>query len=183
MRRQPDRDPSQRAKLNSPEAIGTSIVSRLETEQAKVNRSRRRRWGTHLLHGTIGRLPIIRNHLDKHLQSAQAYVRRRKGAAVFFGRFTEALRVLVPGLAGMSDVHYPSFLACNVVRGALWGTAFAVLGYLAGASYQRVEKIASRVGLGLLSPIVVGLMASRSLAHWGPSREGKPRARRLAASS
>jgi membrane protein DedA with SNARE-associated domain len=137
-----------------------------------VNRSRQRRWGTHLLHGTIGRLPIIRNHLDKHLQSAQAYVRRRKGAAVFFARFTAALRVLVPGLAGMSDVHYPSFLAYNVAGGALWGTAFAVLGYLAGASYQRVEKIASRVGPGLLSPIVVGLMASRSLAHWGPSREG-----------
>jgi undecaprenyl-diphosphatase len=33
---------------------------------------------------------------------------------VFFGRFTAALRVLVPGLAGMSDVHYPSFLAYNV---------------------------------------------------------------------
>jgi hypothetical protein len=31
MRRQPDRDPSRRAKLDSPEAIGSSIVSRLET--------------------------------------------------------------------------------------------------------------------------------------------------------
>ncbi|MDP9300705.1 MAG: VTT domain-containing protein [Actinomycetota bacterium] len=117
--------------------------------------------GTHLLHGTIGRLPIIRNHLDKHLQSAQAYVRRRKGAAVFFGRFTAALRVLVPGLAGMSDVHYPSFLAYNVAGGALWGTAFAVLGYLAGASYQRVEKIASRIGSGC--------SASSCLALWRPA--------------
>jgi hypothetical protein len=41
MRRQPDRDPGRRAKLDSPEAIGSSIVSRLETrEQAKVNRPR-----------------------------------------------------------------------------------------------------------------------------------------------
>src|SRR5438309_5605094 len=60
------------------------------------------RWGAQLLHGTVGRLPIIRRHLDSHLESAQAYVRRRKGSAVFFGRFTAALRVLVPGLAGMS---------------------------------------------------------------------------------
>src|SRR5437763_5163331 len=58
-----------------------------------------RRWGTHLLHGTLGRLPIIRNDLDEHLESARAYVQRRKGSAVFFGRFTAALRVLVPGLA------------------------------------------------------------------------------------
>src|SRR5690242_2956521 len=46
-----------------------------------------RRWGTHLLHGTIGRLPVIRTHLDKNLDSARAYVQRRKGSAVFFGRF------------------------------------------------------------------------------------------------
>jgi membrane protein DedA with SNARE-associated domain/membrane-associated phospholipid phosphatase len=122
-----------------------------------------KRWGTNLLHGTIGRLPVIRNHLHKHLESAQAYVRRRKGSAVFFGRFTAALRVLVPGLAGMSDVHYPTFLAYNVAGGALWGTAFVVLGYLAGASYQRVERIASRVGLGLLGVVVVGLIASAVL--------------------
>ena len=122
-----------------------------------------RRWGTNLLHGTLGRLPVIRNDLDKHLESAQAYVRRRKGSAVFFGRFTAALRVLVPGLAGMSGVHYPSFLAYNVAGGLLWGTGFAVLGYLAGANYHHVEKIASRVGLVLLALIVVSLVAARLL--------------------
>src|SRR5690242_19090508 len=120
-----------------------------------------RRWGTHLLHGTLGRLPVIRTHLDKHLDSARAYVQRRKGSAVFFGRFTAALRVLVPGLAGISEVHYPTFLVYNVAGGALWGTAFAVLGYLAGASYHRVEHIAGQAGLILLALIVAGLIASR----------------------
>jgi membrane protein DedA with SNARE-associated domain/membrane-associated phospholipid phosphatase len=122
-----------------------------------------RRWGAHLLHGTIGRLPIIRGHLDRHLESAQAYVRRRQGSAVFFGRFTAALRVLVPGLAGMSDVHYPTFLAYNVAGGVLWGGAFAILGYLAGASYKHLEKIAGQVGLALLALIVVGLVLSQLL--------------------
>jgi membrane protein DedA with SNARE-associated domain/membrane-associated phospholipid phosphatase len=133
-----------------------------------------RRWGIHLLHGTLGRLPVIRNHVEKHLESAQAYVRRRKGSAVFFGRFTAALRVLVPGLAGMSGVHYPSFLAYNVAGGALWATAFAVLGYLAGASYHRVERIASRAGLALLALIVLALVASgmlRRLAARSPGLE------------
>ncbi len=122
-----------------------------------------RRWGAHLLHGTIGRLPIIRRHLDRNLESAQAYVRRRQGSAVFFGRFTAALRVLVPGLAGMSDVRYPTFLAYNVAGGVLWGGAFAVLGYLAGASYKHLEKIAGQVGLGLLALIVAGLLVSQML--------------------
>src|SRR5713226_1946264 len=126
-----------------------------------------RRWGRRLLHGTVGRLPVIRERLDRHLDTAQEYVRRRRGRAVFFGRFTAALRVLVPGLAGMSDIHYPSFLAYNVAGGALWGSGFAILGYVAGANYQRVEKIAGRVGLLLLALIVVGLILSRVLRALG----------------
>src|SRR5439155_22594820 len=113
------------------------------------------------------RLPVIRKDLDKHLDAARAYVRRRKGRAVFFGRFTAALRVLVPGLAGMSGVHYPSFLAYNVAGGVLWGTGFAVLGYVAGASYKHVEKIAGRLGLVLPALILVGLVASRLLRGLG----------------
>src|SRR6266496_4169800 len=98
-----------------------------------------RRWGTHLLHGTVGRLPVIRTHLDKHLDSARAYVQRRKGSAVFFGRFTAALRVLVPGLAGISEVHYPTFLAYNVAGGALWGSGLAVL-----RSEEHTSELQSR---------------------------------------
>src|SRR5712691_6460819 len=45
-----------------------------------------RRWGRTLLHGTVGRFPPIKRLLEKHLDAAQAYVRRRKGRAVFFGR-------------------------------------------------------------------------------------------------
>src|SRR5919201_565455 len=119
-----------------------------------------RRWGTDLLHGSIGRLPIIRRHLDRNLASAEAYVRRRKGSAVFFGRFTTALRVLVPGLAGLSGVHYPSFLAYNVAGGLAWGTTFTVLGFLAGASYARVAKVAGQIGLLLLGLIILGLLMS-----------------------
>ena len=131
-----------------------------------------RRWGTHLLHGTLGRLPVIRTHLDKHLDSARAYVQRRKGSAVFFGRFTAALRVLVPGLAGISEVHYPTFLVYNVAGGALWGSGFAVLGYLAGASYHRVEHIAGQAGLVLLGLIVAGLIAARLLRRFAARSPG-----------
>jgi undecaprenyl-diphosphatase len=128
-----------------------------------------RRWGTHLIHGTLGRLPIIRRELDKHLESAEAYVRRRKGSAVFFGRFTAALRVLVPGLAGMSKVHYPSFLGFNVAGGIAWATVFTILGYLAGSSYKQVEKVAGRIGLVLLALIVVGLILSQLIRRLGQS--------------
>jgi undecaprenyl-diphosphatase len=120
-----------------------------------------RRWGRGMLHGTLGRLPIIRAHLDRNLDEAQAYVRRRRGAAVFFGRFTTALRVLVPGLAGMSDVNYPAFLGYNVAGGILWGAGFAFLGYVAGESYHRVVQLTDRFGLALLAVVVLALVLAR----------------------
>ena len=125
-----------------------------------------RRWGERLLTGTFGRLPLIRRRLDKDLDSARAYVRRRRGSAVFFGRFVAALRVLVPGLAGMSGVEYPVFFAYNVAGGAIWGTGMAVIGYIAGASYKHAEKLVGRAGLGLLALIVVGLALSRLLRRF-----------------
>jgi membrane protein DedA with SNARE-associated domain/membrane-associated phospholipid phosphatase len=120
-----------------------------------------RRWGRSLLHGTLGRLPIIRRELDKHLDQAQEYVRRRGPHAVFVGRFTAALRVLVPGLAGMAGVPYGSFVTFNVLGAIIWGTGFALLGFFAGAAWQRVAGIAGWVGLGLLLLILLGLLGAR----------------------
>jgi undecaprenyl-diphosphatase len=80
--------------------------------------------------------------------------------------------VLVPGLAGISEVHYPTFLLYNVAGGALWGTGFAVLGYVAGASYHRVEHIAGQAGLVLLGLIVAGLIAARLARHFAARAPG-----------
>ncbi len=44
-----------------------------------------RRWGTQLLHGTLGRLPVIRTHLDKHLEE-----RGSPCSATWRGRATTA---------------------------------------------------------------------------------------------
>jgi membrane protein DedA with SNARE-associated domain/membrane-associated phospholipid phosphatase len=120
-----------------------------------------KRWGRSLLHGTLGRLPIIRRALDKNLDVAEEYVRHRGPRAVFVGRFTAALRVLVPGLAGMAEVPYLSFVMFNVLGAIIWGTGFALIGFFAGAAWQRVAGIAGWAGLGLLCLIVLGLIGAR----------------------
>ena len=67
-----------------------------------------RRWGHQML-GTVGsRIPFVRHRIDEHLDSAKAFVKRRGGAAVFLGRFTAALRVMVPGLAGTAEMRTES---------------------------------------------------------------------------
>jgi membrane protein DedA with SNARE-associated domain/membrane-associated phospholipid phosphatase len=118
-------------------------------------------WGDRLLRGSIGRLPLIHKELDKHLDSATAFVRRRGPHAVFVGRFTTALRVLVPGLAGMAELPYPQFLLFNALGAIVWGTGFVLLGYFAGAAWERFAADASHVGLVLLAMVFLGLVGVR----------------------
>jgi membrane-associated phospholipid phosphatase len=125
-------------------------------------------------------VPFLRRRIDEHLESAQAYLRRRGGGAVFFGRFTAALRVMVPGLAGMAEIPYGKFAFYNAAGGLLWGTGFVLLGYLAGAAWQRVAADASKVGLALLVLVLVGLVVGRVLRN--VRRHGEPLPDRLARS-
>ena len=104
-------------------------------------------------------LAAIPNRILKpeHVERAEQTIRKFGGRAVFLGRFTAALRALVPGMAGMSRVGYSRFLAWNALGGALWATAFVVLGYLAGSQYHRIEHYANYIGLALLVGIGVFL--------------------------
>jgi undecaprenyl-diphosphatase len=112
-----------------------------------------RRYGRRLLEGSVGR--FVRAH---HLDAAEKYLRERGGKAVFFGRFTAALRVLVPGLAGMSGMRYATFAAYNVAGGAVWATAFVLLGYAAGDSWRRIESVAKRASLVLLGLAIAAVV-------------------------
>ena len=117
-----------------------------------------KKWGRAILGSTLGRLPFIRHHIDRNLDRAGAYLRRRGPYAVVIGRFTAGLRVTVPGLAGMSGMHYPTFLAFNVLGGALWATTFVLLGFFGGAIWHKVERITSLAGVILLAIIVMAIL-------------------------
>ena len=110
-----------------------------------------RRWGHAIVRGTLGHLPWIGRHVDRNLERARAYLRRRGSRAVILGRFTAGLRVTIPGLAGMSDMPYPRFLLANVTGGAVWATTFSLVGFFGGAAWRDIERVAKWIGLGILA--------------------------------
>ena len=90
----------------------------------------------------------------EHVTRTKQTIGRLGGKAVFVGRFTAALRALVPGMAGMARMPYARrFLPWNVLGGALWAAGFVVLGYLAGSQYKTIEHYANYLGLALLVAI------------------------------
>ena len=115
-----------------------------------------RRWGCRLLAGRVGRL-VGQRRLDR----AQGYLARRGGPAVFFGRFTAALRALVPGLAGMAGMPYRTFAIYNAVGATLWASAVTLAGYGAGTAWRRTEQLAARASVVLL---ILAILAGTVIA-------------------
>jgi len=92
------------------------------------------------------------------LENAQDLLARRGGFAVFAGRFLAFFRAVMPALAGMSTMRRSRFLGWNAAGGLVWGVAYVVLGYLAGNSYQRVEKVFGRGAAVAVAVVVVAVI-------------------------
>ena len=97
------------------------------------------------------RLDGRRERLDK----AQDLLARRGGWAVLLGRWVAFFRAVMPALAGSVKMPYRKFLLFNATGGAVWGAVVVTVGYLAGASYQAVEKAIGRDGALVVAGIVV----------------------------
>ena len=126
------------------------------------------RWGRRLL-----AMRFVRRFVpERRQEDAAATLRRHGGKAVFFGRYTAALRALVPGFAGMAGVPYRRFLVWNVLGGASWATAFVLIGYAAGNGYHRVERAAGAGGFVLLFlfAVVVLIVSGTRWARRNPER-------------
>jgi membrane protein DedA with SNARE-associated domain len=81
---------------------------------------------------------------------------------VFLGRWVAFFRAVMPALAGTARMPYRRFLAFNAAGGLAWGAAVVLVGYAAGASYARVEKLVGRdAALVVLAVVIVVLVVWR----------------------
>jgi membrane protein DedA with SNARE-associated domain len=110
-------------------------------------------------------LPVIR-HRRAAIERALGGLERRGSTYVFVGRFTAFLRAVMPGLAGMSKMHYRHFLLANALGGLIWGVGYTLLGYFAGAALGRVEHTASWAAVGVLVVVV-------ALVYWHHRRRAR----------
>lgn len=114
-----------------------------------------RRWGPWVLATLPHRLvPPAR------VERAVAYLRRSGGKAVFVGRFTATLRVLVPGVAGMAGMPYRKFAVANVSSALGWSVLSVLIGYLGGRSWQQLSHTVGHVALVGIAVLAVAVAAT-----------------------
>ena len=94
-------------------------------------------------------------HRRGGIDAGLVLLRKRGALAVFIGRFTAFLRAVMPGLAGLSKMHYRTFLKANAAGGLVWGVGFTMIGYLLGGAYKKAEKYAGWASTSILIIIVI----------------------------
>lgn len=128
---------------------------------------------------TIGRHagPRVFNRPDSRLfqqefvDKAYSYFERYGPRTIVLARFVPIVRTFAPVVAGVSRMHYRTFLIYNVVGGVLWGAGVTALGYFLGqVAFVRSNVeiiILAIVGLSVL-PILFELIRARREHRSGP---------------
>jgi membrane protein DedA with SNARE-associated domain/membrane-associated phospholipid phosphatase len=104
----------------------------------------------------------------ERLARAEAFFERHGGKAVFLARFFSGLRVFGALVAGISRMHWGTFILYNALGGAVWATAVLLVGYFLGSSLGLVERWLGRATLVLLTVlavVIVFYLAYRWAAH------------------
>lgn len=68
----------------------------------------------------------------EYLYKTQAFFKKHGGKTIIFARFIPFARTFAPFIAGVSQMHYKTFLSYNVIGAFFWIGSFIFLGYKFG---------------------------------------------------
>jgi membrane protein DedA with SNARE-associated domain len=95
-------------------------------------------------------------HRLKLLEHGEPFFAKHGPKAVFLGRWVSGLRIASAWLAGINQMHWPTFLFWNALGGIAWATSIAVGVYLLG---KVAEDILKTAGPALAVVGVLGIVA------------------------
>ena len=115
--------------------------------------------------------PDSRFFQQEYVDKAYAYFERYGARTIVLARFVPIVRTFAPVVAGVSRMHYRTFVVYNVLGGVLWGAGVVLLGYfLGGIAFVADNVDAIILGIVALSvlPIVVEVLRAHREHRSGP---------------
>jgi membrane protein DedA with SNARE-associated domain len=103
---------------------------------------------------------------EEHWQRLEDFFHRHGGKTVFLARFSAFFRILVPFFTGAARMRYARFLVFNIFGGAIWAAGSVTVGYVAGESWELVERWVGRAGLIAALLILAAILAVRLIRKW-----------------
>lgn len=99
----------------------------------------------------------------ERLDKATGFFQRHGGKVVVVARFIEGLRQANGIIAGISGMHWASFLAFNALGAALWVSVWTAVGYFSGNNIDAIYRTATRYSTYLA--IAAGVLVLAYIAH------------------
>ncbi|MCE7936792.1 DedA family protein [Candidatus Saccharibacteria bacterium CPR2] len=87
-----------------------------------------------------------------NITRTQEFYKKHGGKTIVLARFTPIVRTFAPIIAGVGKMHYPTFLAYNIIGAAIWALGITYTGYFLGSKIPNVDKY--------LLPIVILIVIS-----------------------
>jgi len=98
--------------------------------------------------------PDSRFFRQEFVDKAYSYFERYGGRTIILARFVPIVRTFTPVIAGVSQMSYRTFVAYNVLGGALWGVSVTTIGYFLG----QVDFVAANIELILILIVLVSVL-------------------------
>ncbi|MDW3845716.1 VTT domain-containing protein [Micromonospora sp. BRA006-A] len=103
---------------------------------------------------SLFRRPNSRLFKQENVQRANSFFARYGARSIVLARFVPVVRTFTPVVAGVSRMHYRTFVTYNVLGGLLWGTGVTVLGYFLG----QISFVTSNIEFILIAIVLISVL-------------------------
>lgn len=115
--------------------------------------------------GRLFRIPEVQ------LVEAKRQFSENAARAVFFGRFVALLRIFAGPMAGIAEMPYPQFIACNLAGATLWAAVMVSLAFFVGRLVPLETLVSWMTQVGIIALLAV--IAWIGVSIWLESRKLK----------
>ncbi len=112
--------------------------------------------------------PQSRFFRPEHLVKAQEFYKKYGAKTIVIARFVPIVRTFAPILAGVSEMHYPTFLTYNIIGGLFWTISLPVLGYFLGSLIPNIDHFI----LPIIGLIVIVSVIPPVFEYWRERQRG-----------
>ena len=84
--------------------------------------------------------PQSRLFKPEYVEKAEEFFAKHGSKSIVLARFVPIVRTFTPVVAGVSKMHYRTFVKFNIIGGVLWGAGFIFLGYWLGSAFPAIGK-------------------------------------------
>jgi membrane-associated protein len=89
-----------------------------------------------------------------NVRKAEVFFDRHGSKTIVLARFVPIVRTFVPTVAGVSSMHYRTFVTFNVVGGVLWACGFTALGYFLG----EIEVVQNNIEIVAVVIVLISVL-------------------------